>query len=142
MERNGKKWILFSAMAIISCVLFVIMFIGKPYAEHVVKDTFVCNIFAWLGTLGVLSFMKKWGNFENTFTAWMKKRSYGLYVFHYLPLSVSGWYLKMYLPNMLPVFIYLLVAIAAFAGAFILDSVISKIPVIRWCVLGIRKETK
>lgn len=117
MERYGKNWILFSALAIISCVLFVIMFIGKPYAEHVVKDTFVCNIFAWLGTLGVLSFMKKWGNFENGFTRWIKAQSFGLYVFHYPVIDVSAWYLKLYAKDMLPLAVYILVGVAGFAGA-------------------------
>ena len=34
--------------------------------------------------------------------------------------------------------VYLLVVIAAFAGAFVLGEVVSRIPVIRYCVLGIK----
>ena len=86
--------------------------------------------------------MKKWGNFENGFTRWMCKKSWGLYIFHYLPIAVVAWYLKLLVPAMAPALVYLIVAFAAFAGAFALYEVISRIPVVRWCVLGIRKPQK
>ncbi|MCR5281856.1 MAG: acyltransferase [Lachnospiraceae bacterium] len=142
MDRLEQNWILLSSLGAASCVLFVVMYWGQSYPDHEVLDTFVCNLFAWLGTLGVLAFMKKWGVFENRFANWMKKRSFGLYVFHYLPIAVSARYLKLYAPQLSPVFIYLLVGVAGFGGAFLLNGVIRKIPVIRWCVLGIRKEQK
>ena len=142
MDRLEKAWVLLSSLALVACVCFVCLYWGQSYPDHVVLDTFVCNLFAWFGTLGVLTFMKKWGNFENRFTIWMKKQSYGLYIFHYLPLAMSAWYLKMYAAGMAPVFVYLLVAVSAFAGAYLLNAVIVRIPVIRWCVLGIGKEKK
>ena len=142
MDRLDRSWILLSVLGAASGLLFVIMFWGQSYPDHVVLDTFVCNLFAWLGTLGVLAFMKKWGGFENRFADWMKRQSFGLYVFHYLPIAMSAWYLKMYASQMPPALIYLLVGISGFAGAYLLNSIISKIPVIRWCVLGIGKGTK
>ncbi len=142
MDRLEKSWILLSILAVVSGILFVVLFWGKSYPDHEVLDTFVCNLYAWLGTLGFLTFMKRWGGFENSFTNWMKKRSFGLYVFHYLPIAVSAWYLKLFSPQLSPVIIYLLVGVSGFAGAFLLNGVISKIPVIRWCVLGIRKEKR
>lgn len=142
MDRLERNWILLSVLAAASGVFFTAMYWGQSYPDHVVLDTFVCNLFAWLGTLGVLAFMKKWGGFEKRFANWMKKQSFGLYVFHYLPIAVSAWYLKLYAPQLPPVFIYLFVGVSGFAGAFLLNAIISKIPVIRWCVLGIGKETK
>lgn len=142
MDRLENNWILLSVLAVISCIIFVFMYWGQPYPDHVVLDTFVCNMYAWLGTLGVLAFMKKWGNFENSFSDWMKKQSYGLYVFHYFPLAVSAWYLTQYVTGMAPFMIYIFVALAAFAGSFILNIIISRIPLIRWFILGIRKERK
>jgi hypothetical protein len=44
--------------------------------------------------------------------------------------------------NMRKVIVYLLVAIAAFAGSYLLYEIMSRIPFIRWCVLGIKKEKK
>ena len=142
MDRLERNWILLSSLGAASGVLFVVMYWGQSYPDHEVLDTFVCNLFAWLGTLGVLAFMKKCGGFENHFANWMKKRSFGLYVFHYLPIAMSAWYLKIYAPQLSPFFIYMLVGVSGFGGAFLLNGVIRKIPVIRWCVLGIRKEKK
>ena len=140
MERLKKSWILLSVVAVCSCILFVIMYWGQSYPDHIVLDTFVCNLFAWFGTIAILAFMKKWGNFENSFTIWMKKQSYGLYIFHYLPIAMSAWYLKLYVPDLAPVVIYILVGLSGFAGSYILNSIISKIPFMRWCVLGIQTK--
>ena len=59
-----------------------------------------------------------------------------------LMIAVTGWYLRTLCPNLAPVIVYLLVAIAGFEGSFLLYEIMSRIPVIRWCVLGIKKEKK
>ena len=120
----------------------MIIYWGESYADHVVLDTVLCNVYAWLGVLGILAFMKKWGGFKNRFSEWMCKKSWGLYVFHYLFIAVSAYYLRKFCPFLAPVIVYLLVAIAGFAGAYLLNEIISRIPVVRWCVLGIKKEKK
>lgn len=143
MERVGRSWILLSVLGLASCVAFVATNWGKAsYVDPEVLKTLVCNVFAWLATLGILGFMKKWGGFENAFSKWMNKMSWGLYVFHYLFIAVTAWYLRLYAPTLSPAVVYLLTGIAAFAGAYILYIVMSHIPVLRWCVLGIRKGNK
>ena len=142
MDRVGKAWILLSILALIMCIVFVINCWGQSYPDHEVLDTVICNIYAWTGVLGVLAFMRRWGNFENAFTRWMCRKSWGLYLFHYLMIAVTGWYLRRLCPSLAPVAVYLLVAAAGFAGSFILYEIMSHIPVIRWCVLGIKKEKK
>ena len=142
MDRVGRAWILLISLALIMCVLFVVNYWGQSYPDHEVLDTVLCNIYAWTGVLGVMAFMKRWGNFENTFTRWMCRKSWGLYLFHYLMIAVTGWYLRRLCPSLAPVVVYLLVAIAGFAGSFILYEIMSRIPLIRWCVLGMKKEKK
>lgn len=136
MDRLERWWLLFSLAALGLGVAFVAVYFGKPYAEHEVLDTFMCNLYAWIATLAILSFMKKWGNFENSFSRFMGRKSWGLYLFHYLPLAVCAWYLHLY-AAFPPFVMYLLVGIAAFAGAFFLYEVIRRIPFLRWCVCGI-----
>ena len=139
MDRMGKYWILFTVLGVISGVAFVVMYSGQPYPEHSVLDTWMCNLYAWFGTLGVLAFMKKWGNFENSFSKWMSKKSWGLYIFHYMFIAAAAWYLTPLLGDTSPLLVYILVAIAGFGGSYILYELVSRIPVIRWCVLGMRK---
>ena len=71
----------------------------------------------------------------------MTKKSFGLYVFHYLPLAAVAYWMKndtslSALPS------YLIAGVAAYAGGFLLYELISRIPVIRWCVLGIKMKEK
>lgn len=138
MEKLEKYWMLFGLLALAFCILFLVFNLGKPYPEHEVLDTFLCNMYAWFGTLGLLAFMKKWGDYHNGFSDWMCRKSWGLYVFHYLGIAISSWYIKMYLPQMPVFFVYLLVLVSGIAGALLLYEIISRIPVLRWCVLGIK----
>lgn len=140
MEKLEKYWMIFGLLALAFCILFLVFNLGKPYPEHEVLDTFLCNMYAWFGTVGLLAFMKKWGDFHNGFSDWMCRKSWGLYVFHYLGIAISSWYIKMYLSQMPVFFVYLLVLVSGIAGALLLYEIISRIPVLRWCVLGIKQN--
>lgn len=140
MDELAKYWYIFSLVAVAFGIIFAICNWGKSYPDHEVLDTLFCNAYAWFGTLGVMAFMKKWGENENAFSAWMSKQSWGLYIFHYLPLAVSAWYIKQYAPQMQPLIVYILVIISSFAGAFLINELVRRIPFLRWCVLGINKQ--
>ena len=95
-------------------------------------------IYAWIATLAVLSFMKKWGGFATAFSRYMAKKSWGLYLFHYFPLALCAFFIY---DSPIPAGVkYIAVAAAAFGGAFLLYEIISRIPVLRWCVCGIGKK--
>lgn len=142
MEKVGRCWLLLSILGVICCIAFLVIFWGQIYSNHEVLDTLMCNVYAWLGTLGVLGFMKKWGGSSNSFSTWMCKKSWGLYVFHYLFIAVAAWYLHLYAPSMPAVLVYLLVGVSAFAGSLVLYEIMSRIPVLRWCVLGMSGKGK
>ena len=90
MDRLEKCWLPLAVCAVILAVVFTVMYWGRPYAEHSVLDTPLCNLFAWIATIAVLAFMKKWGNISNTFTRWMAAKSWGLYLFHYLFIVIPA----------------------------------------------------
>lgn len=139
MEKLEKWWWPLLLAAVTIGIVFVMEFWGAPYAEHTVLDTFLCNLYAWTAVLAILASMKKWGNFDNAFSRWMTRKSWGLYLFHYLPLAACAWYLHKY--TTLPALaIYLCVGAAAFIGAYALYEIISRIPVLRWCVCGIGRD--
>lgn len=142
MERLTKWWLPLSVAAVALGILFAVCYFGQPYAEHSVLDTPLCNIFAWTSVLAILAFMSKWGNFQNTFSRWMSEKSWGLYVFHYMTLAICAYYLHVYAPDMPAIICYLLTAVSAFAGGYLLNEIIRRIPVLRWCVLGIRKTER
>ena len=133
-------WISFDIIAIGLGIAYTVLYFGENYAvEPVINNVLACT-FCWFAILAILSTMKKYGDNANTFSKWMTKKSWGLYVFHYLPLSVAAYVLINFAPNMPTLLIYILVTISAFAGAFALYEIISRIPVIRFCILGIKEK--
>ena len=77
---------------------------------------------------------------ESSFSKWMSRKSWGLYIFHYLPLAAAAYYLSRYAKGMPVALVYLLTALAAFMGAYLLNEIISRLPFFRWAVLGIRRK--
>lgn len=131
--------------AVTVCVAFsVVNFIvrgGANYADKPVNRSALFAAAAYFGSLGVLAGMAKYGDFSNTFTRWMSKRSFGLYVFHYLGISSVA--LLIAKPRLLPApACYLLSLLAGVGGGFLLNAVISRLPFFRWAVLGIGKEKR
>lgn len=142
MDRLEKWWLPLAVAAVVLAVLFTAFYWGRPYAEHSVLDTPLCNLYAWIATIAILAVMKKWGNFDNPFTRWMAEKSWGLYLFHYLFIAVSAYYLTTYCKNLPVPVIYLCVAVSGFLGACLLYEIISRIPVVRWLVCGIGGKGK
>ena len=137
VDRLARHWLPLTAAAMALCVLFLLTFWGKPYAHHQVLDTFLCNAYAWSAILAVFAAAKRFGNRETPFGAWMRGWSWGLYVFHYLGISACGWWLNtLGIHN--PWICYPAVTAAGFVGAYVLYQIISRIPWLRWCVLGMR----
>ena len=62
-------------------------------------------------------------------------------MFHYLALSAAAYFLDRY-TEVTGGAAYLLSGIAAYAGGYLLYELIKRIPVIRWCVIGEKKERK
>lgn len=135
MNRLEKIYLPLCASAIIFGIVFTFAFWGKPYAEHVVLDTPLCNLYAWIAVLAILSFMKKRGNFENGFTRFMIKKSWGLYLFHYLPLAVCAYYIHN--ADIHVILKYISTAFSSFFGGVFLYEIISRVPVLRCVVCGI-----
>lgn len=140
IERLQKYWLPLVIAAVVLSVVFTVMYWGQNYANHEVLDTIMCNVFAWIAILAIFAFMSKFGGFENAFSKWMNRKSWGLYIFHYLFITICAYYLRLYTPNMPALLAYILTTIAAFGGAYLTYEIISRIPVIRWCVLGIKKK--
>ncbi len=141
IEKLKKYFLVFLIPAIVLGILFCVVNFGKNYADAPVNRTPLFTSYAWFGCMAVLSVMAKFGDFENRFTAFMSRKSFGLYVFHYLGISMVA--VLLVKPRLIsPVPAYLLSTVAAFAVSFVLYEIISRIPVYRWMVLGIRKDKK
>lgn len=136
VERLAGYRVLFLIAFVCMAIAYVMVYFGENYAADPILSSMLSVAYAWCAVLAVFAFMKTYGDKSSRFTAWMSEKSWGLYVFHYLSLEASAYYLHVYAPDMPAFFCYLLIAAAAFGGGFLLYEIISRIPVLRWCVLG------
>ncbi len=140
IERLSKHWIFLSLAAVVLGITYTVLYFGENYAVAPTVNCPLACIYAWIMTLAILAFMKLHGDRETWLTKWMNKKSWGLYVFHYLPLSMTAWYLHLYAAKMPAVCCYLLCALSSFAAGILIFEIIRRIPILRWCVLGLKKE--
>lgn len=125
--------------ALLLGVVYTCFTFGQNYAEAPAVNSPWAISYAWMMCLAMIGCFKKWGDGSNKISAFMAKKSFGLYIFHYPALSSTAYLLTKY-TNLPAGIIYLMVTIAAFAGGLLLYEIISRIPFIRWCVLGIKRN--
>lgn len=135
-----KRWFaLFAGIAVLLGIAFCVRYFGELYADAPINRSALFVGYGYFTCLAILGGAARYGDISNRFTQWMHKRSFGLYVFHYLGISAVG--LLIGRPGLLPApAVYGLSLLAGFAGAYLLNGIISRIPGYRWAVLGIRSE--
>lgn len=141
IERLSRYWLAFACASIVLGCGYIYYYFGENYAQAPVVNSPFSVAYGWMAVLAVFAAMRRWGNATSPIATWMREKSFGLYVFHYLPLAAVAYWLNRYtylsaMPS------YLISGAAAFSGGFLLYEIISRIPLLRWCVLGIKKREK
>ena len=138
IEKLIKFRYIFGICALILAVAEVIVYFGENYTEKPVLNSPLSIAYAWIAILFILTFGKKSLDFRNKFTDFMSSQSWGIYIFHYLFLSMPAYY--MINTNIQPFLQYIICTVCAFAGSIITYNIISRIPVLRFLILGRRKK--
>jgi Acyltransferase family. len=139
IEVTKRYFPLFAVIAVGLGTAFCIVYFGQNYADDPVYRSPLFLLYGWFGCVAMVGGFAKFFDFTNKFTKWMGSHSWGLYIFHYLGISMVALYLAK--PGLVPAWgCYLLSTIAGFGLSYILYFVISKIPFFRWAVLGISKK--
>ena len=141
IERISRLRYVFIAGAVILGAVYLYLHFGENFAEMPLVGSVEAVAFAWITILAVFGSAYIWGNKRVGFSAFMSSRSWGIYIFHYLCVSGSALLLRRY-TGFSEVPCYLITAAAGFGGSILLYEIVSKIPVLRWCVLGVKKEKK
>lgn len=125
------------ALAVVSAVGFCVEFYGKDYTSPEAVQGLWCNLNCWSATLAMFGSFRRWANRTSPFADYMTRSSFGLYVVHMSVCTASCYLLK---ESGLPIWtIYLLALAATFVGSVVLWEVLRRIPVIRWCMFGIKR---
>ena len=136
-----KYFVLLLVLGLCVGTAFCIKYFGDNYADAPIDRAILFTVYGWLASMAILSGSAKYADKQNAFTAWMSKNNFGLYIFHYLGISMVA--LLLGKPGNLPApMVYTISLIAGFVVAYALNAVISRTPVFRWAVLGIKKKRK
>lgn len=137
-DHLAANWWLTVVGAVGLCVLYVSQGFGEPYAPTHLR-LFSYNAFMWFAVLAMIGTFKRWANKTSAFAGYMTRSSFGIYILHYTVLVVTAWALRSYTQlGALPCYTILLLAEVTLTPA--LYELIRRIPLLRWCVLGIRKR--
>ena len=139
IERLKQWFPMFLAAGVLIGGAFCWKYFGENYADAPVNRTPLFTGFCWFACLAVIGGMAKCGDVSNRYTRWMSRKSFGLYVFHYL--GISSFALFVGKAGLLPAWtVYVLSFIAGFAGGYALNAIVSHVPFLRWAVLGIKTQ--
>lgn len=131
-----EKWCVFFLIAgFITGLLQCYVSFGKSYQE--VVNHWLVMLYTWLMILGVMGCAKRWLNQNNKLTRYMSKRSFGLYLFHYVPMVYIAYYLttNFEIPSIVN---YILVFLLSFVASMVIYEIGVRIPVINM-LLGLKK---
>ena len=141
IERLSKLYILIPniVISIGLGIAYTVKEFGNNYAEKEYFGSILSIAFCWITCLAILGGFYRWGNKTGKFASFMSGRSFGIYVFHYLGISLSAYLLNRY-TNIPALPCYIITLLSGFVFGLGLNEIISRIPFIRWCVLGIKKK--
>lgn len=141
VERLSRRAAPLLAAALALGAVYTFVSYGQDYAQSPAVNSPLAIAYAWGMCLALLGAFYRWGGRSSRLTAFVAQKSFGLYVFHYLALSVTALLLTGY-PSLPAPAVYLISAVMAFAGGLALYELVARVPVLRWCVLGISKRRK
>lgn len=122
--------------AIVGAVLYTLHYFGSDYTSPVCLQSAWTNLYAWLATLAMFGCYKRWADRTSPVADYLTRSSFGLYIVHMMVCTGLCFLLK---SSGLPVWsIYCLALAGTAAGSVLLYELLRRIPVLRWCIFGIR----
>ena len=138
MEKIKNAVLPLGICAAVSGIFYIVRCYGMAYTDKEVLSRWDLNLYAFFMVLLVLGAGPKWLDFSNNFTNYMRKCCFGIYVLHIPVLLVINYLLA---GKELPLtVVYGIELVGGFVVSILLYEVIRRIPVLRYWILGIRKQ--
>jgi glucans biosynthesis protein C len=126
-------------VAITLGVLYVIYYFGQDYTSAQCLQSLFTNVYLWIAVLAILGCAKAWFDKTSKFSEYMTRSSFGFYIIHY-PVVLVICYQLFYSFNFSVAANYVIAIVVELIFTALLFEIFRKIPVIRYLVLGIKKE--
>ena len=138
-EKLQKAWIPLLACAVVAGIVLIVTTFGQDNTSPQYLGSPLNCLYGWLMCLAMMAWFKARFDRTGAFAGYMTRSSYGVYILHYLVIAALGYMMKQY-TSLAPWMMYAILFVAVMTIPFALNEIIKRIPFIRWCVLGIKKE--
>ena len=138
-ETLAKFWIPMMVFAVIAGSVLIITTFGQDNTTPRYLGSPLNNLYGWLTCLAMMGWFKAKFDCTDKFASYMTKSSFGLYIVHYLVIASVGYMLYRH-TSLPPYAMYLILTVAVFAISPLLYEGLHRIPFVRWCVFGEKKN--
>ena len=140
-ERVEKMHLPMLICAVAAGVALVWTGWGKTNTDPEFLSGWLNCLYAWLMMLALLGCFKAWFDRTGKFAGYMTRSSFGIYIVHYLVVVALGYQLRKHTD--LPAWsMYVILTVAVMLLSPALYELVRRIPFLRWCVLGIKRDRK
>ena len=126
-------------LAVIGAVCYTVYYFGSDYTSPVCLQSIITNLYLWVVVLAVIGCAKKYCGGETAFTHYMAESSFGFYILHYSVLTVVC-YLLHYRFDFSAIYNYTIALAAELIITFALYEALKRVPIVRYLILGIKKN--
>ena len=140
-ELLAKSWIPLMVCAIAAGSILIATTFGQDNTSPQYLGSPLNCLYGWLMCLAMMAWFKACFDRTGPFAWYMTRSSYGLYIVHYLIVAALGYMMKVY-TNLPPVAMYLILFVAVFSLSPLLYEILHRIPFIRWCVFGEKRQRR
>ena len=136
-DALGKAWAPLLGCAVVAGTILIVTTFGQNNTAPEYLSSPLNCLYGWLACLAMMAWFRARFDRTSAFAGYMARSSFGLYVVHYLVVGSLGYMMKTY-TQLPPVAMYLILTVAVFTLSPLIYEVIRRIPLVRWCVLGIK----
>ena len=138
-EKLEKAWIPLMACAVAAGTVLIVTTFGQDNTSPQYLGSPLNCLYGWLMCLAMMGWFKSKFDRTGAFAGYMTRSSYGIYIVHYLLIASLGYMMKTY-TSLAPWQMYLILTEAVMLLSPAIFEVLKRIPFVRWCVLGIKKQ--
>lgn len=138
-ETLGSFWAPMMLFAAVTGSVLIITTFGQDNTTPRYLGSPLNNLYGWLMCLAMMGWFKAKFDYTGKFAGYMTKSSFGIYVVHYLVIASLGYMMCRY-TSLPPFAMYLILTVAVLTISPLLYEGLHRIPFIRWCVFGEKKN--
>ena len=138
-EKVTKYWIPLMAAAVVLGIVLIVTTFGQDNTTPQYLGSWLNCFYGWLMCLAMMGWFKAKFDYTGKFADYMTKSSFGFYIVHYLVIASFGYMMKIY-TTLPPFAMYLILTVAVFTISPLLYEGLHRIPFVRWCVFGEKKN--